>query len=190
MKDIRTGWVLAAAVALTALVSPLQAAESERPARLDAALLRMQATVSAVNQETREVTLQNEEGDTVTIKASKDVKNLDEVGVGDTVDVEYLEMVAMEVLPTRDVEMAAMTTAAKKVAPPGEKPAEAMMQETTVITVIEAIDKENQLVTLKGPEGNTKTVRARNPANLDRISVGDKVMVTYTTALAISVTEK
>ena len=28
------------------------------------------------------------------------------------------------------------------------------------------------------------------PANLEKIAVGDKVMVTYTTALAITVTEK
>ncbi len=189
MKYSGTGLVLAAA-AVAAFISPLQAAEAERPARLDAALLQMQATVTAVNQETREVTLKSEEGETVTITASEDVKNLDQVDVGDKVDVEYLEMVAMEVLPSREVEMAAMTTAAKKVAPPGQKPAKAMVQETTVITVIEAIDKENQLVTLKGPDGNTKTVRARNPANLEKISIGDKVMVTYTTALAITVTEK
>ena len=118
------------------------------------------------------------------------MKNLDQVSVGDKVAVEYLEMVAMEVLPPGEVEIAAVTTAAKETAPPGEKPAAAVVQETAVITVIDAIDKENELVTLKGPEGNTRTVKARNPANLEKIAVGDKVLVTHTTAVAVKVTAK
>ena len=192
MNVLRTGLALAASIALAAFVSVLPAAaqEEERPARLDAAVLKMEATVAAVNQETREVTLKGADGETVTITAGEEVKNLDQVDVGDKVDVEYVEMVAMEVMPPGDVEMATMTAAAKKTAPLGEKPAGAMVQETTVITVIEAIDKEKQLVSLKGPDGNTKTVRARNPANLEKIAVGDKVKITYTTALAITVTEK
>lgn len=190
MKGLRIRLALAASIALVAFASMLHAAEEERPARLDAALMKMEATVAAVDQKTREVTLKDADGKTVTITAGVDVKNLAQVEVGDRVEVEYLEMVAMEVLPARDAEIAAMTTTAKKTAPLGEKPAGTMAQETTLITVIEAIDKENELVTLKGPEGYTKTVRARNPANLEKIAVGDKVRVTYTTALAITVTEK
>ena len=190
MKSLRTGLALAASIALAAFASALPAAEEERPARLDAALVKLEATVAAVDQKTREVTLEDADGETVTITAGDEVKNLAQVEVGDRVEVEYLEMVAMEVMPPGDVEMGAMTTAAKKTAPLGEKPAGTMVQETTVMTVIDAIDKENELVTLKGPEGETKTVKARNPANLEKIAVGDKVRVTYTTALAITVTEK
>jgi len=190
MKSLRTGLALAASIALAAFASVLHAAEAERPARLDAAVLKMEATVAAVDHKTREVTLEGADGETVTITAGEEVKNLAQVEVGDRVEVEYLEMVSMEVLPPGEVELAAMTTAAKKTAPLGEKPAGTMVQETTVTTVIEAIDKENELVTLKGPEGYTKTVKARNPANLEKVAVGDKVKVTYTTALAIAVTEK
>ncbi len=190
MKGLTTGLVLAVSIALAAFSSVLPAAEGERPARLDAAVVKLEATVAAVDHKTREVTLKDADGETVTITAGEEVKNLAQVEVGDQVEVEYLEMVAMEVLPPGEVEMATVTTAAKKTAPLGEKPAGAVVQETTVITVIESIDKENELVTLKGPEGNTKTVKARNPANLEKIAVGDKVKVTYTTALAISVTEK
>jgi len=41
-------------------------------------------------------------------------------------------------------------------------------------------------VTIKGPEGNTETVKARNPKNLDAVKVGDLVEITYTRALAIA----
>ncbi len=190
MKGLRTVSALAISIILAAFSSVLPAAEKERPARLDAALVKLEATVAAVDQKTRKVTLKDADGETVTITAGEEVKNLAQVEVGDKVSVEYLEMVAMEVMPPGDVEMGAMTTAAKKTAPLGEKPAGAVVQETTVMTVIDTIDKENELVTLKGPDGSTKTVKARNPANLEKIAVGDKVRVTYVTALAITVTEK
>ncbi len=190
MKGLRNVSVLAVSMVLAAFSSVLPAAEEGRPARLDAAVVKLEATVAAVDHKTREVTLKDADGETVTITAGEEVKNLAQVVVGDRVTVEYLVMVAMEVLPPGDVEMATMTTAAKKTAPLGEKPAGAVVQETTVITVIEAIDKENELVTLKDPDGNTKTVKARNPANLEKIAIGDKVQVTYVTALAINVTEK
>jgi hypothetical protein len=45
------------------------------------------------------------------------------------------------------------------------------------------------MVTLKGPEGKSVTVKAENPKNLAKVKVGDEVEVTYTEALAISVEE-
>ena len=41
-------------------------------------------------------------------------------------------------------------------------------------------------MTIKGPEGTTETVKARNPKNLDAVNVGDLVEITYTHALAIA----
>jgi hypothetical protein len=42
-------------------------------------------------------------------------------------------------------------------------------------------------VTFKGPEGNSHTVKAQDPKNLEKVKVGDKVEITYTEALGISV---
>ena len=64
--------------------------------------------------------------------------------------------------------------------------------ETTQVTItasIEAIDREMSSVTLKGSEGNVKTVKVMDPKNLDKVKVGDRIAITYTEALAISVEE-
>ena len=42
-------------------------------------------------------------------------------------------------------------------------------------------------MTLKGPEGNVETVRVMDPKNLEKVKVGDRIVITYTEALAISV---
>lgn len=57
----------------------------------------------------------------------------------------------------------------------------------TVTTSAEGIDKETPSITLKGPEGNVATVIVMDPKNLEKVKVGDKLAITYTEAVAISV---
>jgi hypothetical protein len=58
---------------------------------------------------------------------------------------------------------------------------------TTVTTTITGIDKQNGTVTLTGPDGESVTVKVQNPANLERVTTGDLVDITYKEAVAISV---
>jgi hypothetical protein len=165
------------------------AATEEKPSVSEEVLITMEATVTAVNQETREVTLKNAEGEEVTIIADEEVRNLAQVEVGDILTIEYLEGVMIEVVDPA-TELGAMESGAAARAEPGEKPAGAMVAETSVVVVIEAIDLEDETVTLKNAEGESKTVVARNPENLKKVKVGDKVMITFTEAVAMTVTEK
>jgi ABC-type sulfate/molybdate transport systems ATPase subunit len=64
-----------------------------------------------------------------------------------------------------------------------------MATELSVVATIDAINKEAETVTLTGPAGTTKTVKVRNPANLEKVAVGDQVMITLTRAVAVDVTE-
>ena len=48
------------------------------------------------------------------------------------------------------------------------------------------IDKKARTVTVKGPQGGTETIKAKDPKNLEGLKVGDMVELTYTQALAIS----
>lgn len=170
-------------------MAPATESTAEKPAVGGAVVVTMEATVAAVNQETREVTLKDAEGNTQEIIVGEEVKNLPQVEVGDTVTVEYMEAVTIEVLGPEGVEPAAAAATAMGTAEPGQKPGGAEVQEMVVVAVIEAINKESEEVTLKGPEGNSKTVKVRNPANLEKVAVGDNVMITFTRALAINVTE-
>jgi hypothetical protein len=74
-------------------------------------------------------------------------------------------------------------------AEPGERPGGLETTQVTITASIEAIDKEQSLVTLKGPEGDVETVKVMDPKNLDKVKVGDRIAITYTEALAISVEE-
>jgi hypothetical protein len=93
------------------------------------------------------------------------------------------------VLDPEQAEPGATAMSALETAEPGQKPAGVMATELSVVATIDAINKDAETVTLKGPEGNTKTVKVRNPANLEIVAVGDQVMITLTRAVAVNVTE-
>jgi hypothetical protein len=72
-------------------------------------------------------------------------------------------------------------------AKPGAKPAGVAGQKTTVTVAIAAIDPQGPSVTFKGPGGGTRTIKVRDPAKLQGVSVGDMVDITYAEAIAIKV---
>ena len=55
---------------------------------------------------------------------------------------------------------------------------------------VAAVDKEAKTVTLKGPKGRYHTVQVEDPAVLQRVKVGDTVIVTAAEALAVSLEKK
>jgi acyl transferase domain-containing protein len=162
----------------------------EKPHVMEEAAVTMEAMVTAVNQETREVTVETGEGESVSFIAGEEVRNLAQVEVGDKIMVEYIEAVEIQVVAADQAEVGAEGAMAAARAEKGEKPAGVAMTENTVILVIEAINKENETVTVKGPAGNSKTVKVRDPANLDKVVIGDKVIVTYSEALGIKVSKE
>lgn len=150
--------------------------------------MTMTASVVAVNQETREVTLRSDEGKEVTIQVGDEVKNLPQVEVGDTVRAEYYEAVTVRpMMPGSTPPMSDL--AAMETAKAGKKPAVVAAEQSSLVATVENIDKANNTVTLKGPLGNSKTVKARNPANLEKIAVGDHLLITYSTGVAVAVTK-
>jgi hypothetical protein len=71
--------------------------------RVDVAHAQMSAEVTAIDLATRQVTLKGQSGDEVTVTVGDAVKRLDEVKVGDFVQVDYLVSIAAEVRkPTKE----------------------------------------------------------------------------------------
>ena len=145
------------------------------------------ATVEAVDKDKRTVTLKGSGGRTVTLKVGPNAKNFDQIKVGDKVKGKFLDSVALFVrkagTPPDAAEMQAVS-----VAPRGQKP-KAMTVDTVEISAkVEKIYYKKRLVTLKGPEGNTRTIKVDpRVKRLAEIKVGDDIVLRHTEALAIEV---
>ncbi|HUD73392.1 MAG TPA: hypothetical protein VMQ62_15650 [Dongiaceae bacterium] len=142
------------------------------------------ATVKAIDQVTRQVTLTLADGSDHTFIAGDAVKNLSQVQKGDLVKVSYTEGLAYEVKKSAQGTAVASTVAVKGAAP-GAKPAGGIAQRTTAMVTITAIDLDAPSVTFKGPQGNSATVRVQHPEKLKEVHVGDTVELTYTEAIAV-----
>jgi hypothetical protein len=159
------------------------AATGPKPSLFQEQKQTITATVAAIDYPTRMVTLRGETGNELTFKASDEVRNLDRVKVGDRVAVDYYESVAIHVQPPgeaiNDVRVATER------AEPGEKPGGMVAKHTTRTATVEKLDKSAGTATLRGPDGNLRTITARDRKNLENVNVGDRVVVTYTEKLAV-----
>jgi len=60
----------------------------------------------------------------------------------------------------------------------------------TIKVVVEAINHDTRVITLKGPEGKTMTKRVDDSVErLNEVKKGDEIVIQLTTALAITVRE-
>ncbi len=161
------------------------ATDQTKPTVERSSLVTVTATVQALDLKNRIVTLKGPKGDVVAFRVDENVKNLPQVKVGDQVVVKYYESVAVRIAQAGDP--LATATSGVTSAKPGEMPAGVAVRQVTVTASVEAIDKETPSITLKGPEGNVVTVIVMDRKNLEKVKVGDKLAITYTEALAISV---
>jgi hypothetical protein len=123
----------------------------------------------------------------VTVRAGEQVRNLQQVKRGDLVTVVSYAAIAFQVLAPGARKPSVSADADVLVAPLGEKPRGGTVEETTLVAKIVKLDRAAQQAVLRGPEGKRVTVGVHDPANFDKVKVGDTVAITFTEALAIEV---
>jgi Cu/Ag efflux protein CusF len=155
------------------------------PAKGAASVTKVRGTVSAIDKDAGTVTLKGPKGRTLTLDV-KDRQKLDMIKVGDPVVAAYMEAVAFRVQKSGSAAPSVSVQESRVSSKPGETPAGAIGREVTATVTITAIDRKANTVTMKGPQGNTETIKVRDPKNLEGVKVGDLVEITYTQALAVS----
>ena len=171
------GFLLALAAALPAAAQAPAMTSSQGPGKAQALRTEeVRAQVVSLDRLTRAITLKGPKGAVVDVMAGDEVKNFGELKVGDFVTVRYFQSLALEL---QKPGQAAATLS--------ERPT-ARGREVRALAKVTAIDEKAKTISLKGPRGNTVTLDVRNPEHFKVMKVGDEVLVTYTEAVAISVT--
>ncbi len=149
--------------------------------------VELSAKVAGIDKATRTLTLLGERGNLVEIVAGDEVRNFDQIRVGDTVIARYAQALTLELRKTRVAAGEPAVSEAVGRAAPGEKPAVAGRRTVTAVADVVAVDPAGSTISLKGPKGNIVTLDVRNPDQFKVVKVGDQVEATYTEALAVSV---
>ena len=148
--------------------------------------IKVTATITAIDKATRDVTLKGPQGNEITVTAGPEVKNFDNLKVGDQVNLNYIEALTLELKKGGGMIVQRTEKAGAAGAKPGEKPAGAVGRQVTVVADVVAVDPAKQTVTLKGPK-RTVDLRIPDPEQFKRVAKGDQVEATYTQAVALAV---
>jgi len=178
MRAICVLFVITAALPAAAQAPDMKGAMTSSQGAGKAQALRteeVRAQVVSLDRLTRAITLKGPKGTVLDMIAGKEVKNFDQLKVGDFVTVRYFQSLALE-----------LQKPGQAAASYSERPT-ARGREVRAIATVTAIDEKTKTVSLKGPRGNTVTLDVRNPEHFKVMKVGDEVRVTYTEAVAFSV---
>ena len=154
--------------------------------------LQVSATVEYIDVPSRIVELKTPEGRTEVVQVNPEVRNLDQVKVGDKVVVKYHQSIAAEIKPK------GTSTTLNKVdesvgaarAAPGAMPGGAVSKVATTTVVVQSVDPTTNTLVFKGSDGFIRDVQVEDPQAQKFIATlkpGDEVEVTFTEALAVSV---
>ncbi|HZF14480.1 MAG TPA: hypothetical protein VE046_00925 [Steroidobacteraceae bacterium] len=180
----------AALALIAALVLAACASEPPKPI-VKEKLSERSATVTAIDYQTRLITLRGTSGNSLTLVVDDSAKNFNQVKVDDKVTVSYYQGFAAEVKKPGTGVKGVEETATGGIADPGERPAAGVgaMIRTTVI--IESVDTSFDTVTFRRHDGAVRTIAISDPnirKAIHDLKKGDEVEVTYVEAVAIEVT--
>ena len=177
--------ILAAAV-LSCTMLQSAAAESPTDVALSEAVV-VTADVVGIDRADRMVTLVGPRGNVVEIEAGEEVRNFDQIKVGDKVKMTYYESVALYLgIPGSQPEADAAEVVGR--AAKGEKPGGVVVGAIDVSATVRGIDKKKRELTLEMPNGHVVTHKVDPSVKaFDTLRVGDTIHARLTRALAIAV---
>lgn len=148
--------------------------------------LTASATLTAIDLETRKVSLKNTEGETFDIVAGEQVANLPNVKVGDKVMLKYLQILDVELLKgTAGIRKRIVEVDGER-AGADEKPGGGVGMKVTIYADVIGLDKQQQTVTVRGVD-ETLTIKINNPEQFNLIAEGDQLKAVQTKAIGIGI---
>ncbi len=143
------------------------------------------ATVEAIERNARLLTLKEQNGQYTEVTVPADVKRFDTLKIGDTITVKYYENIVLRLKPPGEK---AVDTDASAVTPtPGARPGGTAAVQRTITATITQIDPNVPSITFTGPNGWTYSSRVEDKEALQKVKVGDRLDITWTTAALISI---
>lgn len=150
--------------------------------------VKLSAKVIKIDKKKRHLTVQAENGAKYDLNASEEIRNFDQIKLGDNLVVRYVKGVVLTLVPVnkragvpqRTEHSDAATTEA------GQKPGALEAHQTEIRAIVKAVNRKERNVTLRGAD-KTVTIDVPQEINLDKVKVGDEVNAIITEAVAIEI---
>lgn len=148
------------------------------------------AQVVALAPDQRGLTLRREDGTSFDVQVDSAVRNYEQIAVGDTLRVRYLESLSATKLPSGSSARSAEAAFAAGRAQPGEAPGAGVGLAVSLRVRIESVDRGRALVVFSLASGELIARNLRTPegrAFAAGLAVGDVVQLDYSEGLALGI---
>ena len=173
---------IAVLASFTLLLTGCSSNDGPKPYVSEAAVSTLNATVESIDPATRQITLKDDSGQSLSFEVDRRVRNLERVKVGDEVSAAYVEAVEIEVRDAGKNAQAAADASDWEESPDGT-----FSRAATLTAVVDRIDKKKGTVWLRGPRGKVVPFLVRDRKNLENVKIGDQVVATHSEGLAIRI---
>lgn len=176
------------AFVFTAITAQAQEDKNELPPKERWSLETHEGIVKEIDKEAQEVTVQGSEGNLLTITASEGMTRFDEISLGDVISLEYYEYLSAEFRSPTAEELAEplLILTEEGRTPEGMDPGAAVGAVVRAVVTIEVLNRPKMTVTVKGPRGNYVTIDMEDEGLMQRLNIGQVVILTYAEAMALT----
>jgi len=181
--NVPTTYGAAVAIALILTAASAAAAPAQASKTIPGETKVVTATVESIERGSREVTVKKADGKYETFRVSPEIKRFDTLKIGDKVSARYYETLVLQLKAPGD--KAVDTTSAAATRTEAKPSGTAAVQQVITATITE-IDQKVPSITFSGPRGWTYSSRVEDRNALSKVKVGDRVDITWTTAMLMS----
>jgi hypothetical protein len=176
--------------ALFTVLMPAMAMAKQQEPMTARRVMSASATITKIDKAQRKLWFRDDQGKEMDVVVDPEVRNFDQLEPGDRVTLRYEESVAVSIRkPGQGPQTPGERTQMER-APEGQKPGGTLTQQTMMSATVVAANPRLNNVTLRDPKGNTRTFEVKDPElqkRLVELRSGQKVDITYTEAVAVSV---
>lgn len=184
MKQVLKTLALSAVVALLVGLPCLGRAQEPVVHEKDAVVVK--ATIDGIDHDTRTITFKDKDGKSWDVIAGPEIRRFAELKVGDVVTFRTTESVVYQIRKPGEAAAPAAKDAAI-VRTPGAKPGAVQTEQETKMVTIKDVNPKTMGVTILTEDGKTMSMKVEDGKLLKGLAAGDRVVITYTKAVAISI---
>ncbi|WP_108645728.1 hypothetical protein [Polynucleobacter rarus] len=137
-----------------------------------------EGTVSKINNNNRELTLTSSDGQTV-YKAPPEMKNFQQVQIGDQVKVSLEIFVTIEKLSKTSAVLTKTLDTSQSSNLESAKPEKTMTRKIAIESQIISKNTEEHYVVIKNTNGEEEKIQVNKASFLRKLNVGDTIKITY-----------
>lgn len=148
----------------------------------------LEAVVTDVDYETRQLSLRGPQGNIITLTAGDHIERLEDIAVGDSIVTTYIASLEVELREPTEEEIANpwVELDGAATAPTDSDPGAIIGRTIRAVCTIEGLNRVIGTVTILDPRGKYHVIGDVEPEKMAGVTLGTTVVVVYSEAMAIT----